>query len=124
MNTTPATITTHAATWLSRLGPSYRADGGRAGGGPTGRLSEATVVAFLKHWTLVGTYEGAAYAAVNVDGGALQYALNRYIELHNPGLTNIRLITVTWTESVNTRIRPHQRRYEVTYWADEKQPAT
>src|SRR5258705_14007456 len=44
MNTTPATIPTHAKTWLSRLGPSYRPDGGTAGGGSTGRLSEATVV--------------------------------------------------------------------------------
>jgi len=44
MNTTPATIPTHAKTWLIRLGPSYRPDGGTAGGGSTGRLSEATVV--------------------------------------------------------------------------------
>ena len=72
----------------------------------------------------VATYQGAAYADVDLDNGPRDDALIRHIQARNPGLTNIRLIGVTWTEFVNTRIRPHMRRYNVTYVADGTLAAT
>lgn len=72
----------------------------------------------------VATYQGAAYADVDLDNGPRDDALIRHIEARNPGLTNIRLIGVTWTEFVNTRVRPHMRRYNVTYVADGTLAAT
>ena len=69
-------------------------------------------------------YEGAAYAAVELDDGPRDDALIRYIEARDPGLTNVRLMRVTWTEFVNTRARPHLRRYNVTYVAEETPAAT
>lgn len=72
----------------------------------------------------MATYVSAAYAGVDLDDGPRDDALIHYIEARNPGMTNVRLIGVTWTEFVNTRVRPHIRRYNVTYVANGTPAAT
>ncbi|OBK50840.1 hypothetical protein [Mycobacterium sp. 1081908.1] len=66
-------------------------------------------------WT---RYEGRALADVTLTGGALDAALEDHVRVQNPHLTDVRLESVTATESYDTRLTPPGRWYRVTYLAE------
>jgi len=67
-------------------------------------------------WT---RYEGTALADVTLTGGALHAALEDYIRVHNPHLTDVRMEQATAAERYDTRIQPPGRWYKVIYLADD-----
>jgi hypothetical protein len=66
-------------------------------------------------WT---RYEGRALADVSLTGEALDAALEDQVRVQNPHLTDVRLESVTATESYDTRVTPPRRWYQVTYLAE------
>ena len=67
-------------------------------------------------WT---RYEGRALGDITLTGGALHAALEDYVRVHNPHLTDIRLERATATEGYDTGVQPPGRWYEITYLADD-----
>lgn len=66
-------------------------------------------------WT---RYEGRALADTDLTGDALEAALEDYVRVQNPHLTDVRLESVTATESYDTPVTPPGRWYRVTYLAE------
>lgn len=62
-------------------------------------------------------YEGRALADASLAGDALIAALEDYIRLHDPQLTDIRLEHATPTDGYDTA-GPLMRWYDVTYLAE------
>lgn len=63
-------------------------------------------------------YEGRALADATLTGGALEAALEDRVRVENPHLTDVRLESVTATESYDTRLTPPGRWYRVSYLAE------
>jgi hypothetical protein len=66
-------------------------------------------------------YEGKALADPALAGGALHAALEDYIRVRNPHLTDVRADQATATEEYDTGATPPRRWYQVTYLADDGQ---
>jgi hypothetical protein len=66
-------------------------------------------------WT---RYEGRALADTNLTGDALEAALEDYVRVENPHLTDVRLESVIATERYDTPASPPRRWYQVTYLAE------
>jgi hypothetical protein len=64
-------------------------------------------------------YAARALADATLAGGALHAALEDYVRVHNPHLTDIRLDVATATDSYDTGTQPPRRWYQVTYLADD-----
>jgi hypothetical protein len=52
--------------------------------------------------------------------GDVPRQLKRYLQFHNPHLTNISLTLCTPTEDWDTRVMPPERWYDVSYTADDR----
>ncbi|MCV7099925.1 hypothetical protein [Mycobacterium palustre] len=64
-------------------------------------------------------YEARALADATLTGGALHAALEDYVRVRNPHLTDIRLDAATATEAYETGVQPPRRWYQVSYLADD-----
>ena len=67
--------------------------------------------------------EGTALAEIALTGGALQAALEDHVRVQNPQLTDIRLESMTATETYDLRVPPSKRWYRVTYLAEGDEPS-
>jgi hypothetical protein len=67
-------------------------------------------------WT---RYEGRALADITLTGGEQLAALEGYIRVHNPHLTDVRVEQATATDRYDARVRSPGRWYEVTYLGDD-----
>jgi uncharacterized protein YcaQ len=67
-------------------------------------------------WT---RHEGKALADITLSGDALHAALEDYLRLQNPHLTDLRLERATATEGYDTSVQPARRWYEATYLAQD-----
>jgi hypothetical protein len=67
-------------------------------------------------WT---RYEGRALADTTLTEAARDAALEGYIRLHNPHLTDVRVEQATATDEYDTRMHAPTRWYDVTYLADD-----
>ena len=63
-------------------------------------------------------YEATALADASLAGGALVAALEDYVRVRNPQLTDLRLEHATPTDRYDTGGGPRGRWYDVTYLAD------
>jgi hypothetical protein len=66
-------------------------------------------------------YDGKAPAEATLSGAARDAALEDFLRLQNPHLTDIRLEQATATEAPDMGIGPRRQWYIVTYLADDGQ---
>lgn len=67
-------------------------------------------------WT---RHHAQALADTALAGDALHAALEDYVRVQNPHLTDLRLDYATATEDYDTSVQPPRRWYDVTYLAQD-----
>ncbi|MGH9208272.1 MAG: hypothetical protein ACRD1G_17245 [Acidimicrobiales bacterium] len=64
-------------------------------------------------------HEGRALADINLSNGPLAAELEAFIGRRDPRLKNVQVKRAVPTGDIETRVQPHKRWYEITYWTDD-----
>lgn len=86
------------------------------------RRETVRVSRFAGKMSGVAMHEGRALADINLSGVPLATELEAFLCRRDPRLKNVQVRRAVPTGDIETRVQPHKRWYEVTYWTDDEEP--